>query len=120
MKTNTKWLCSLLLLLVVGAFPLVGCHRESTSTQDSDGTKATSASAIGIAECDDYVSKVHRCIDAHVPSAQKKSLEETLTRKGAAWKEMAANPGTRPALGDSCKLSLQTVKTSMQSYSCDW
>ncbi len=120
MKTSVVRLC-LSFLLVGSALSNGGCHHgEPSSGGSADAGTAATTSAVGIAECDEYLAKVYRCIATHVPSDRKKPLEDALSRNRIAWAAMAANPGTRPALGDSCRLALQTAQTTMQSFSCDW
>jgi len=65
------------------------------------------------------VAKVDRCIAEHVPNDRKKKLEEIVARNRSAWTTMAANPGTRPSLGQSCDLALRSARKIMQSFSCD-
>jgi hypothetical protein len=120
MKTNADRLSPLLLLFLGCAFSTGGCRAGSASSHNSADAGAASSSNIGIAECDEYVAKVHRCIADHVPGDRKKSLEGSLARNRRAWTAMAANPGTRPALGQSCQLALHGVQTTMQRFSCNW
>jgi hypothetical protein len=65
------------------------------------------------------VNKLEQCI-AHVPPDRKKPLEENLERTRAAWKALAANPGARPGLPQSCTLALETARTTMKQFDCAW
>lgn len=93
-----------------------GCR--SRAERASAASKA--AAGIGIAECDDYLSKYGRCVAEKVPSEQRPVYEENVTRMRAAWKTMAADPGVRPGLGQSCAMALESARSSMQSFNCDW
>jgi hypothetical protein len=98
----------------------VACHHSRTENDGPDAAPESAGSAIGVAECDDYLSKYQRCVAAHVPADQKKAFEQSLERTRASWKALAANPGARPGLPQACHLALETVQTTMQSYACAW
>jgi hypothetical protein len=73
----------------------------------------------GIAECDDYLSKYQKCVE-HLPAERKEAFEQHLERTRAAWVALAKNPGTRPALHQSCSLSLEAARSSTAQYHCTW
>jgi hypothetical protein len=126
-RRRSHW--GLLALLAPLSFMLAcrssGCSGNS-STSSSKGTAAVGEervadqSEIGIPKCDEYLSKVGRCIAEHAPEDRKKALELNLKRTNASWAALATNPGTRPSLDQTCDLALTSIKASFQSLSCEW
>jgi outer membrane murein-binding lipoprotein Lpp len=105
-----------LVALLSSSFLLGGCRSRSKGTS----APGQASSRIGVAQCDDYLSKYARCLAKKVPAEQRPVLEEHLARMRAAWKTMAADPGVRPGLGQSCAMALENVRSSMQAFNCDW
>jgi hypothetical protein len=106
-----------LLLLAAAA---ASCHQScgETGAQGDAGVAGKSA-AVGVADCDNYLTKYAQCIE-RAPSERRKALQDDLDRTRAAWKSLADNPGTRPGLGQSCQLVLDTARENMKQYSCSW
>jgi hypothetical protein len=82
--------------------------------------RPSSSDDVGVAECDDYLWKYGRCVGGKIPSDQRKTYEDSLARMRIAWKTMAADPGARPGLSQACSLALDTARTSMGQYNCEW
>ncbi len=106
------------LILIVSLFvATVGaCDRTRASNTEDAGL----SDQIGIAECDEYLSKYSRCIADKVPSDHKKALEDALERTRSTWKLLGANPGARPGLPQACGLAMQTAQTALKKYTCAW
>jgi hypothetical protein len=41
-------------------------------------------------------------------------------RTRTAWKGLAANPGARPGLPQTCALALDTARTTLKKLDCSW
>lgn len=94
------------IVFIVGMCLLaVGCGRKND---------------VGVAACDDYLAKYEGCVAKRVPSQNRSAFEEHLRRTRAAWKAMAQNPGARPGLSQACELALETARSTMAEYRCDW
>ncbi len=108
--------------VLAGVLNLFACHYVDSASADLDGGSAptTKTEGVGVPECDDYLSKVRRCIDSRVPGDRKKAFEDNLDRTGNAWKTLAANSGARPGLPQACGLALQSTQNAMQQYACAW
>lgn len=104
------------LLFAVG---VASCSR-SRDSGSADASTAAGPDAVGIADCDDYLEKYSRCVGDHVPAERRTAFEENTKRTRTTWKTMAANPGSRPGLGQACRLALDTARTTMQQYHCSW
>jgi hypothetical protein len=108
---------AVLLLAVTLASPIwTGCGSKARSK----GGAAADPNSVGIHECDDYLLKYSRCVEAKVPAEQRKVHADSVSRMRAAWKAMASEPGVRPGLGQSCSLALETARSSMEQYGCQW
>jgi hypothetical protein len=109
------------LLVSVGSIGFVLACRSSTSGSDRTGSRGSAAKAtIGVSECDEYIERVTKCISEHAPEDKREALEANLTRTQATWTALAANPGTRPSLGQACGLALSSIKANLQALSCEW
>ena len=102
-----------LVLLTCGA-----CHSSGSDSSDA-GAASYGADAVGIAECDDYLTTYERCVDK-APSEQRKAMRENIKRDRSAWRTLASDPGTRPGLAQACRLARDTARTTTQSYGCTW
>jgi len=93
------------------------CHHSGDSASKDAGA---SAYEVGVEECDEYLTKYQRCIDAKVPSDRKKAMQDALARTRSTWKTLADNPGARPGLPQACSLAQQTAQTTLKEYACAW
>jgi hypothetical protein len=76
------------------------------------------AQSTGIAVCDDFLTKYEACIVSKVPAAQKAMFKGQLDQTRRTWADMAKNPGTKSALEDVCKQSIDQIKVAFQPYGC--
>jgi hypothetical protein len=107
----------------VGLLGLVLACHSSAGSGDSVGTDASATdtkTTIGVSQCDEYLSKVRRCISEHAPAEKRRALEDNLTQTQASWTSLASNAGTRPSLGQTCGFALKSMKVNLQSLACDW
>ena len=96
----TKMICALLAASAL----FVGCNKESGG---GDGKTGATGDKIGIAECDDYVTKMQACI-AKAPAEGKAALESGLKTSRDAWKQAAAGPG-KDTLKTTCKTMVDAL-----------
>jgi hypothetical protein len=83
------------------------------ATADADDSK------IGIAECDDYISKVKACLAAKVPEAQRAMFDQAMKTSADQWKAAMAQPGGKEALAAQCKQASDAAKQTYASFGCD-
>jgi len=123
------------------AFVLVGCSapdKASTTTNTAEVAKETkttdikgstssptpaaqsSNDQIGVAECDDYLTKYEACIRQKVPAAAQSQYESAFTTARNGYKTAASTPQGKAALAQACKQALETTKTSLASFNCTW
>jgi hypothetical protein len=76
------------------------------------------ADAVGVAECDDYLTKYEACINGKVPEAQRVTFKQTLDQTRAAWKSVAASAGGKEGLATACKQAHDGSKAAMAQYGC--
>jgi len=74
---------------------------------------------IGIAECDDYISKVKACLAAKVPEAQRAMFDQAMKTSTEQWKTAMAQPGGKEALAAQCKQASDAAKQTYASFGCD-
>jgi hypothetical protein len=113
-KTNLPPLLATLIWLATQP----ACHGTNGANGNDAG--ASSPTGLGIAECDDFLSKYARCIADKAPPERKQVLQEGLERTRSTWSSLATNPGARPGLPQACSLALETAKITMKPYACSW
>ncbi|MEH6420284.1 hypothetical protein, partial [Pseudomonas sp. CGJS7] len=72
----------------------------------------------GVAECDDYLSKVNACLTAKVPEAQRAAFQASLDQSRSAWAQAASTPQGKEALANACKTALEQSKAQYAAFGC--
>jgi hypothetical protein len=103
------------LTLLFLALGLQACPKKETK---EEAAVPDTAGAIGVAECDDYLSKVMKCVDEHVPDSAKAMMKQGFDQNIAAWKQAAATPEGKQGLSTACKMAMDAAKQSMGSFGC--
>jgi hypothetical protein len=127
---------SFLIFAVLCAVFLIGCGKTENTTSNNnnsatkDGDKATNSSStttapssgekIGIAECDDFITKYDACVAGKVPEAQRAQYQNAIKQWRDTWRELAKNPMTKGTLASACKQAAEQAKTSMKEYNCSF
>ena len=91
----------------------------ATTTASPAATVAT-ASAIGVAECDDYLKKVDDCVTSKVPAAARAQYTASIEQTRKSWRDLAANPQTKASLAAACKQAVEAARTAYKSYGCEF
>src|SRR5262249_30031050 len=96
-----KVLVALMLGLGLAALG-AGCSKES----GGGGAEAGAAGdKIGVAECDDYITKFQACM-GKMPAAAKPAQEAAFKQMHDSWKAAAAPPAGKDGLKTGCKAAL--------------
>lgn len=98
------------LMLGMGLMALgAGCSKEEA--KDDKAGAAASGDKIGVAECDEYVTKYEGCIKkAGGPAAA--AAESAFKAQRDAFKQSASTPEGKAALKTSCKSMLDGLATN--------
>jgi len=103
--------------------PATAAKAPAATTAAAPATTAAApapAGSVGIAECDEYISKYEACLNEHVPAASKAQLQAAFDQLRTGWKTAAANPESRPGLTNACKQSMDAAKAATTFYGCKW
>lgn len=92
--------------------------NTATTTNTTTSTTSSSGEKIGVAECDELISKYEACINSKVPEAQRAQYKPAIDQWRSSWRALAANPQTKGTLPGICKTSLEKTKESMKTYGC--
>lgn len=94
----------------------------ATVVQWKDGvrTGGAPANAIGIPECDLYLSRYRRCIDEKVPEAARKQMLDALDQSVVAWQEAARQPELHESLRAGCKGAFDAARQATAAMGCEW
>lgn len=98
-------------------------NKNATTTASPAASPTTTASTgekIGVAECDDFITKYEACINSKVPAAQQATYKPAIEQWRTSWKKLADNPATKGTLASVCKTSLDQAKASLASFGCTW
>ena len=89
-----------------------------TPAPASTAPAATTTAAIGVAECDDFLTKYEACLADKVPASARTALQQSLDATRAGWKQAVATPGGAEALKSACTQMRDTSRASLQAYGC--
>ena len=93
----------------------------ATTTSPAAATPAAAAGdAVGVAECDDYLTKLDDCITTKVPAAARAQYNASLEQTRKSWRDLAANPQTRAGLAAACKQAVETARATYKSFGCEF
>jgi hypothetical protein len=81
---------------------------------------AQAADKVGVAACDDFLTKYETCISSKVPAAQQATFKTQFDQTRKTWSDMAKNASTKPTLEASCKQTMDQMKTALQAYGCSF
>src|SRR6266850_2355930 len=124
---------SLFLMLAVLCLFISGCskpemttNRELTATNKNatatvaptTTASASSSQKVGVAECDAFIAAYEACVNEKVPAAARAPLNSSLAQWRKSWRDLAANPQTKPTLVQACKSALEQARQSTKPYGC--
>lgn len=89
-----------------------------TTTPAPTPAPVASGDAIGVAECDEYLTKYEACLTGKVPESARAALQQSLDATRAGWKQAAASPGGAEGLKSACEQMVTAARQSMQAYGC--
>lgn len=98
----TKWMIA---LIAAGAL-LGGCSKDGDKA--ADGKTAAAGETIGVAECDEYLTKMEACM-GKMPAEAKAVQEAAFKQSRDAWKQAAATPQGKEGLKTGCKAALDAL-----------
>lgn len=104
----------LMICLVPGTF-MFACSRSDTNR---NATVTISGEAIGVTECDNFLTAYESCLSTKVPEAARANFRTVMTKWRTDWKKLAENPQTKPGLVEACKRQLELARTQMDAYGC--
>jgi hypothetical protein len=80
---------------------------------------AAAQTPIGIAACDDFLTKYEACV-AKMPAANQATFKMQIDQMRTGWATMAGTPETKTALESTCTQMATTMKASMTQFGCQW
>lgn len=118
---------TLALSLALVALASVGCSTTESPNTNNDNkavltttpaapAAATTAAVTGVAACDEYLTRVEKCLESrNVPEAAKAAYRQSLEQNRTAWKQASATPQGKAALETSCKAALDGASSFLAS-----
>ena len=107
---------SLLMLCLLLALLIVACARSADTNRNA--TVTVSGEQIGVPECDNFLNAYEACIASRVPEEGRPQFQTAMTTWRSNWKQLAANPQTKPGLVQACKDQHERARTQMRAYGC--
>ena len=97
------------LMLGLGLVALgAGCSKESGAPAGGDDKAGASGDKIGVAECDEYITKFQACM-GKMPAAAKPAQEQAFKQMHDSWKAAAATQAGKDGLKTGCKSALDAL-----------
>ncbi len=94
--------------------------QDSAPAKEAAAPSGDTEGQIGVPECDEYISKVQKCVADKVPAAAQAMLKDSFQKNIDAWKAAAATPEGKQGLAIGCKAALDGAKQSMGAYGCEF
>jgi TonB family protein len=99
----------------------VEIRRDPPTATTADNVDSFDLSGdIGVPECDTYLKNYESCVFDKVPEANRAAFKSSLNQVRKAWKDLAANPRTRPSLAAACQQANEAAKSALAAYGCSW
>jgi len=92
-------------------------QTKTIETKTTETKRSDTATAVGIAECDDYLVKMTECTKKMSAAAAVSTTESLATLK-KGWKEGASTPQGRAAVANACDKALDTARREYASLGC--
>ena len=103
---------ALVLASVVLASLATGCgKKEESATASTASSAAASGGAVGVPECDAYLTKYEGCI-AKMSGPARMVAEPALKMQRDSFKQAAATPAGKASLANTCKQSMESIKAT--------
>jgi hypothetical protein len=74
---------------------------------------------VGVATCDDVITKYEACL-TRMPPAQQSQIKASVVQMRTGWKSMASNAEAKPNLDSMCRNMGDSLKIAVSQYSCQW
>jgi len=110
---------------LLASLVLASCQQASTAPPGTNSQRnpalsdgSSFSSSVGVAECDDYLSKYQACVAARVPESARAAFTHTLDQTRVAWRRASDSPGGKEGLSAACKQAREASKVSLRFYGC--
>lgn len=103
------------------ALALAGCGSkeeggEAAKAEGGEVAAAAGESTSGVAECDEYLTKVMACINDKIPEAQRAAVKQGIDASKAGW----AAVSDKAALAKTCKMAMDQAKAAYTAMGCSF
>lgn len=78
------------------------------------------AEPVGVAACDEFLTKYEACVGTKVPAAQQTMFKGQMEQTRKSWTDLAKSPNGKSSLEAACKQTAQQMKTSLSAYGCSF
>ena len=93
---------------------------EKAEGSESSGESASGGDSVGVPECDEYITKYQKCIEDKVPDAAKEQMKKSFETMRTSWKQAASTEAGKAGLAQGCKTAMESAKTAMKAYGCEF
>jgi hypothetical protein len=91
--------------------------EETKAVAEGSGDLAKAAAgATGVAECDNYLTKVMACVEDKIPEAQRAMIKKSMDDSKASWAAVT----DKAALAKTCQNAMDQAKASYAAMGCSF
>jgi hypothetical protein len=104
-KRRRKIMKGFIVAVAFAALAVAACNKGDSSGAAGSGSAASGGGGTGIAECDQWISKMQDCLGKMDPTA-KAAAQPAFDATKSSWTQAAKDPNGKAALQASCKQML--------------
>jgi hypothetical protein len=92
----------------------------SAASQSAPTAASASADSIGVAPCDEFLTKWENCLATKVPAETREQVKVALDATRDGWKRAAATESGKSGLAEACKSASELAEMQVAAYGCTW
>ena len=92
----------------------------TAATNSATTAPPASADSIGVAPCDEFLTKWENCLATKVPEETREQVKVALDATRDGWKRAAATPSGKDGLAEACNSASELAEMQVAAYGCTW
>lgn len=93
---------------------------EVPAAAEEAAQPAAAEGSIGVAECDDLVTKYTACVNEKAPADAREKTLADFNSSVETWKKDSADETKKAELAKGCTAQAESLKKSTEAWGCAW